>query len=680
MWLEYVRSQGVRWLTIVCCVGLAASVTTCGGGSEPSAPSAPSTGAASVIVTPSTMSIAVGARLPLQAEVQDASGQVLRGATVFWSSSDTTIATVSSVGVVSARAVGAVQIAASAGGRSAVATLAVVPVPVASVAVVPRNGTISVGATLALSAVTYDTVGAVLPGRQVVWASSAPQVARVDANGVVSGLTAGSAVVTATSEGHSGASTVTITAAATTPPPATPPPTTPPPTTPPPTTPPPTTPAPVAGVTLVPGSGSISIGQSTQVVATLRDAKGNVLSGRAISYTSSNSAVASVSATGLVNGITAGTVTITATSEGKSGTTSIIVTRPPPAAVASVSISLNSGSISTGQTTQATTVLKDAQGNVLTGRTISYNSSSTSVATVSGSGLVTAVGPGTSTITATSEGKSDTATITVTAPPAAAVASVSVSPNSGAIVVGSTLSLSATTVDASGATLTGRTVTWSSSDPQIASVSSSGVVTAVAAGSATITAMSEGKTGSAQITVTVPPVATVSVTPNTDTLQIGGTVALSATPRDGSGAALSGRAVTWSSDAPGVASVSADGVVTANSAGTATITATSEGKTGAATITVQPPAPVSVASVVITPAIATLRSNDSLVLTAEVLDASGNTLTGRTITWQGSSNRIAMVTPSGSTATVKAKGKAGSLTVTATSEGASGISTIFVIQ
>src|SRR5690606_21766816 len=128
-----------------------------------------------------------------------------------------------------------------------------------------------------------------------------------------------------------------------------------------------------------------------------------------------------VSAIGLVTAIGPGTATITATSEGKSATAQVTVS---PVPVASVSVSPSSFSLPVGDTRQLSVTLKDASGNTLTGRTVNWSSSATSVATVNSSGRVTAVGAGTATITATSEGKSGTAQVTVTGGGPAPVASV----------------------------------------------------------------------------------------------------------------------------------------------------------------------------------------------------------------------------------------------------------------
>jgi len=164
-----------------------------------------------------------------------------------------------------------------------------------------------------------------------------------------------------------------------------------------------------------------------------------------------------------------------------------------------------------------------------------------------------------------------------------------VSPSSASVQSGATMQLNAVPQDAAGNPLTGRPVSWASSNTALATVSSSGLVSGVAAGAATITASAEGKSGAASITVTSVPVAAVSVAPTSPSLQVGQTVQLTATPRDASGNALGGRAVTWTSSNTSVATVSGSGLVSGGAAGTATIMATSEGKSGSATVTVTAP-------------------------------------------------------------------------------------------
>jgi len=121
---------------------------------------------------------------------------------------------------------------------------------------------------------------------------------------------------------------------------------------------------------------------------------------------------------------------------------------------------------------------------------------------VSASGLVTTLTAGTANITATSETRSGSAVLTVNAVPIP-VATVTVSLAPTSVTVGATSQATAVTLSGSGTVLTGRTITWTSANPAVATVNiNSGLVTAVTAGTAIITATSETKTGTAIVTVT----------------------------------------------------------------------------------------------------------------------------------------------------------------------------------
>ncbi len=261
-------------------------------------------------------------------------------------------------------------------------------------------------------------------------------------------------------------------------------------------------------------------------------------------------------------------------------------------------------------------------------------------------------------------------TQTPTPTPTASVARVEVTPAAPTLIIAQSMTMSAVTRDASGATLTGRAVTWTTSNAAIAAVSQAGAVTAVAAGTASIVAASEGRSGSAALTVVAVPVSAVRVTPPSAGLAIGGTVQLTAVPTDASDAPLGGRVVTWSSSTPGVATVSA-GLVTAVSAGTATITASSEGKSGSAAIAVTA---VPVGFVTVTPPSASVLVGSTVQLSAATLDAARNPLNGRAVTWGSSSTAIATVSATGVVTGVNA----GTAVITATSEGKSASSTVTV--
>ena len=177
------------------------------------------------------------------------------------------------------------------------------------------------------------------------------------------------------------------------------------------------------------------------------------------------------------------------------------------------------------------------------------------------------------------------------------IASISVSSATETLRYGETSQLSAAVRGSDGSTLTNRALTWSSANPAIATVSSSGLVTAGAvrgtsSDTVTITATSEGVSGRLTLTVTPISVATLTVSSPRTALAVGETAQLGVIANDPLGVALTGRVPVWASSAPSVASVSAQGLVTAIAVGMTTVTATVEGKTASVTLTVTRAIPV----------------------------------------------------------------------------------------
>lgn len=429
---------------------------------------------ASVAVTPPSSTVLVNGTEQLAATTRDEIGDVISGRTVTWQTSAASVATVNSSGLVQGVSAGQATITATSDGHSGTANVTVEAPPVATVSVTPSSPTIGVNGTVQLTALPKDANGADLSGRVVTWFTSAGGTATVSSSGLVTGIAAGQATITAMSEGQSGSTTVTVQ---------------------------PLPPPPVASVAVTPPSSTVLVNATTQLTATMSDANGAVLSGRAVTWATSAPGVATVSATGLVRGVAAGQATITATSEGQSGTASVTVQIAP---VATIVVTPASPSIAISATVQLTATLRDASGNVLTGRAVTWETSAGGTAIVNASGLVTGVAGGQATITARSEGQAGSTVVTVQAAPAP-VATVDVTPIAPTVAVNATQQLTATLKDASGAVLTGRTITWSTSAGGIATVSSTGLVLGISAGQATITALSEGKSGVATVTVPTPP-------------------------------------------------------------------------------------------------------------------------------------------------------------------------------
>lgn len=146
--------------------------------------------------------------------------------------------------------------------------------------------------------------------------------------------------------------------------------------------------------------------------------------------------------------------------------------------------------------------------------------------------------------------------------------------------------LTATARDAGGQTLTGRTITWESLQPAVATVTAAGQVAAVGVGTTTVRATADGVAGTATVEVTLAPVFLVFVSLGSATLDVASTMTATASLRDSTGNVLTGRVVQWSSSNAAVASVNTAGVVTGLTAGTASIIATSEGVAGMAQVRV----------------------------------------------------------------------------------------------
>ncbi|HEU4585694.1 MAG TPA: Ig-like domain-containing protein, partial [Gemmatimonadaceae bacterium] len=431
---------------------------------------------ASVALSPASATLLAGDTARFAAQPHDDEAQPIGGRSVKWSVANPAIATVAG-GVLVGLAAGKTVVRATVDGVSDSAIVQVSARPVASVSIVPGTVTLTSGKSTKLATTVLDDRGNTVVEKSVTWSSDNEKVATVSTDGTVSALSTGTATITATATGKGssgkgkiGKGQVKVTTGT----------------------------APVASVTVTPSAETLVTSTTVQLSATAKDSSGTALGGRTVSWSSSNTAAATVSSSGVVSAVAPGKSTIKATIEGVAGAAAITVTLPP---VASVNVSPSSANVNVGKSVTLSATTLDASGKTLTGRSITWSSGKSSVATVTSSGVVTGVAAGSAWIYAASEGQRDSAAITVTLP---AVASVSVSPSSASLMAGDTKTLAATLKDASGATLTGRTITWVSSDQSVATVSSAGLVTAVAAGTATVTAASEGKSGTSSITVSAP--------------------------------------------------------------------------------------------------------------------------------------------------------------------------------
>ncbi len=238
-----------------------------------------------------------------------------------------------------------------------------------------------------------------------------------------------------------------------------------------------------------------------------------------------------------------------ATDVSANSTKVISIAKNTTIAVTGVTVTPATVSVVNGNTQQLTATVAPSNA---TNQTVTWSSSNTAIATVNSSGLVTAIAPGTATITATTQdgNKTDTSVITVTVP----VSTVSLTPATATINVGSTQQLTATVAPTNA---TNQTVIWSSSNTAIATVNSSGLVTAIAAGTATITATTQdgNKTDTSVITVTAVVVANTIQTLQAENATLSGaTIATNQTGYNGTGfidfTNATGDYVQWTVNAP----------------------------------------------------------------------------------------------------------------------------------
>ena len=522
---------------------------------------------AAMTVSPSSASLAVGGTQQLAAQPKDSTGNVLTDRTVTWSSSNTGVSAVSTSGMVTAMSAGNATITAMSETKTGTSQITVAAVPVKTVTVSPATASVAVGGTQQLTAIAKDSSGNPLAGRVFTWSSSNTGIGTVSSSGLVAGVAAGNATITATSEGNSGSAAIAVVVAAT-----------------------------VPTESFTGASGALANPpwrQQRTVGAVGRNGSGLGIGSvnskdlhtfwNAVAFTNDQYSQVRI-AGGLAPSTQYAIVLVRASGVGDAADNNYAFATDGASGLGHTDLSKNINGTQTILRNFATTFAAgDVMKMAVVGSLITCYKNGVSIGTYSDASLASGspgVGMYGSTVTIDDwEGGSIGAQVPV--------ATLAVSPATASVAVGGTQQLTAQLKDANGNVLTGRTVTWSSGNTAVATVSSTGLVTGMGAGPATLTATSETKTGTSQITVAVVPVATVTVSPASSSVFVGGRQQLTATTNDANGSVLTGRAVTWSSSNPAVATVDGSGLVTGVAAGgPVTITATSETKTGTSQITV----------------------------------------------------------------------------------------------
>ncbi|MCY4646403.1 MAG: Ig-like domain-containing protein, partial [Gammaproteobacteria bacterium] len=355
--------------------------TACGDGTTEPPPDPPR--ATTITVSPATADLAaLGATVQLTAEVRDQNGQAMAGAAVTWASSAAAVATVNESGLVTAVANGSATITATAGSASGSAAVTVAQ-EVSAVAVLPDTATVVEGDTLRLAATATDANGQAVAGVEFVWASGDTAVAVVDASGLVTGVGAGQAEMSATTAGIAGRAQLTVAA-----------------------------PAPTA-IAVTPDTVELTaLGQTRRLTAEVRDQLGRVMENQPVVWASTDAMVATVDSTGLVTAAGNGTAAISATA-GSASDTAVVSVRQ---AVRSATVSPAADTVTLGDTLRLVAEAYDENGHVVQGAAFTWSSSNVAVAWADPSGLVWGAAEGTAAITATAGDASGTSEITVVSP------------------------------------------------------------------------------------------------------------------------------------------------------------------------------------------------------------------------------------------------------------------------
>ena len=378
-------------------------------------------------------------------------------------------------------------------------------------------------------------------------------------------------------------------------------------------------------ISVSPASANLAaLGDVLQLTASVADQNGEPLADAPVTWASSDNAVATVNSSGLVTAAGNGSAGVTASSGGASGTAAVTVAQE----LVRLDLSPSADTlVSLGATVQLNARPLDANDNVIAGVSVEWGSADESVATVDSGGLVTAIANGDTDITATAEAFSATAAVTVDQRPA----SVDVSPATDTLLaIGDTVRLTAEPFDANGHAVANASVAWSSADQAVATVDSSGLVTATGNGSAAIAAAAGEAAGAATVTVSQVIVA-MDVVPSATTLfSLGDTVRLAASGVDANGHVVAGLSFAWTSEHPTVATVDPNGLVTAVRTGSTDVYATSGELRDSAGVTVAQLA----SEVRVTPAVDTLGAvGDTVRLTAVALDRNGNEVEDTDYIW-----------------------------------------------
>jgi plastocyanin/uncharacterized protein YjdB len=597
----------------------------------------------SIVVSPASPSVAKGNTQAFTAmgtfsdnSVQDVTGQVA------WSSAPTSVATINASGVATGVGIGTATITATIGNVMGQAVLTVTQPVLKSIAVNPATPTINQGTNQQFTAIGTFTDGSMQDlSTQVAWMSDTTPVATVNASGLATGVSGGTATITAALNGVSAHALLTV------------------------------NPVTLQSITVTPAGATIPKGTTQQFTArgTFSDGLTQDLTDQ-VAWSSDTAGVATISATGLATGVAQGSAMITATLNGKSGSTSLSV---GPAVIQSITVTPAVPSIPKGETDQfhATEVFSDGTTQDVTSQ-VAWASGTQGIATIDASGLATGVAQGTASITATLNGVVGTGSLTVGT---AVLQSITVAPPGPSIPNGETQAFTASGMYSDGSTqdLTSQ-VAWSSGTIGVATINTAGLATAVSQGTSVIMAMLNGVTGTTTLTVGAPVVQSITVAPASATIPKGRTEPFMATEMfsDGTTQDITNQ-VTWTSTTTTVATINpSSGVATGVYPGKSSITATLGSMSGSVILTV---GPAVVQSITVAPASPSIPAGETEQFTASGVFSDGSTQDiSSQVAWASDTATVATINPAG----LATADNPGTSAIKATLNGVAG-STVFTV-
>ncbi len=590
----------------------------------------------SIAVTPANTSLPTG-----ETEQFTATGTLSDNSTenlttqVTWTSSDTTWATINSVGLASAVSPGPVTISAAFDGITGSTKLTVTAATLKSIAVTPANTSLATGETEQFTATgTLSDNSTENLTTQVTWTSSDTTWATINSVGLASAVSPGPVTISAAFDGITGSTKLTVTAAT------------------------------LKSIAVTPANTSLATGETEQFTATgtLSDNSTEILTNQ-VTWTSSDTTWATINSAGLASAVSPGPVTITAAFDGITGSTKLTVTA---ASLKSIAVTPANTSLATGETEQftATGTLSDNSTENLTSQ-VTWTSSDTTWATINSAGLASAVSPGPVTISAAFDGITGSTALTFTA---ATLKSIAVTPANTTLPTGETEQFTATgTLSDNSTENLSSQVTWTSSDTTWATINSAGLASAVSPGPVTISAALDGITGSTALTVTAATLTSISVTPANTTLATGKTEQFTATGTlsDGTTENLTNQA-TWTSSDTTWATINSAGLASAVAPGPVTISAAFDGFTGSTALTVSA---ATLKSIAVTPINTSLPTGETEQFTATgtLSDNSTENLTTQ-VTWTSSDTTWATINSAGLASAVSP----GPVTISAAFDGVTG--------